>query len=201
MIKVYSILKKLKQKKQLLEISSALPDINFRIDHGIIDDDDVYLGQEKHRIPRVSYDKDKNNGDLSSIDIYKQYLDDDEDDDEDTRPIPFDSEQRQVKLDSDVEDEDDESENDDNEIEDDEEENPLDMDILDAPTKSAKAKTVADVWFEQDIFKHTLQEENNDEEFELERKLNALKSDGVTVLGKPSKSILKTTKNDDSSES
>jgi hypothetical protein len=86
---------------------------------------------------------------------------------------------------SDVEDED-ESENDDEESEDGEE-NPLDMDILDAPTKSAKAKTVADVWFEQDIFKQTLQEENNDEEFELERKLTALKSDGVTVLGKENK--------------
>ncbi len=76
----------------------------------------------------------------------------------------------------------------------DEEENPLDMDILDASTKSAKAKTVADVWFEQDIFKQTLDEENNDEEFELERKLNALQSDGITVLGKSSKSILKNTK-------
>ena len=58
------------------------------------------------------------------------------------------------------------------------------MDILDAPNKSAKAKTVADVWFEQDIFKQALDEDNNDEEFELERKLTALKSDGVTVLGK-----------------
>ncbi|CAF4899840.1 unnamed protein product, partial [Rotaria socialis] len=51
-----------------------------------------------------------------------------------------------------------------------------------ASTKSAKAKTVADVWFEQDIFKQTLQEDNDDEEFELERKLSALHSDGVPVL-------------------
>ena len=58
------------------------------------------------------------------------------------------------------------------------------MDILDASSKSAKAKTVADVWFEQDIFKQALDEDNNDEEFELERKLTALKSDGVTVLGR-----------------
>lgn len=58
------------------------------------------------------------------------------------------------------------------------------MDILDASGKSAKAKTVADVWFEQDIFKKALDEDNNDEEFELERKLTALKSDGVTVRGK-----------------
>jgi hypothetical protein len=68
------------------------------IDHGITDDDDVYIGEGKHRIPRVSYDKDKNNGDLSSIDIYKQYLDD-EDDDEDNQSIPYDSEQHPVKLD------------------------------------------------------------------------------------------------------
>ncbi len=88
-------------------------------------------------------------------------------------------------------DDDEESEDGGNDEIEDEEENPLDMDILDAPTKSAKAKTVADVWFEQDIFKQTLDEENNDEEFELERKLNALKSDGITILGKPSKSILK----------
>ena len=66
------------------------------------------------------------------------------------------------------------------------------MDILDAPTKSAKAKTMADVWFEQDIFKQALDEDNNDEEFELERKLTALKSDGVTVLGKSSKNTVKT---------
>ncbi len=91
---------------------------------------------------------------------------------------------------SDIEDNDDESENEDNEAED-EEENPLDMDILDAPTKSAKAKTVADVWFEQDIFKQALEDENNDEEFELERKLNSLKSNGATVLGK--KKLIKTT--------
>ncbi len=81
---------------------------------------------------------------------------------------------------------DDESENEDNgnnEWEDDEE-NPLDMDIIDASTKSAKAKTVADVWIEQDIFKQTLQDDNDDEEFELERKLNALKSDGIPILGK-----------------
>ena len=58
------------------------------------------------------------------------------------------------------------------------------MDILDAPTKSAKAKTVADVWFEQDIFKQALQDENDDEEFELERKLNSLRSDGVPILSK-----------------
>jgi hypothetical protein len=82
-----------------MEISSALPDINFGVDHGT-NDDDVYLGLDKNRIPRVSYDKDKNNGDLSSIDIYKQYLDDeDDDDDEDNHPIPFDAEQRQPKLD------------------------------------------------------------------------------------------------------
>ena len=57
------------------------------------------------------------------------------------------------------------------------------MDILDAPTKSAKAKTVADVWFEQDIFKNALEEDNDDEEFELERKLDSLKSKGVSILG------------------
>ncbi len=87
--------------QQLLEISSALPDINLGVDHGIINgDDDVYLGQTKNRIPRVSYDKEKNNGDLSSIDIYKQYLDDeDEDDDEDNQLMSYDSERRPVKLD------------------------------------------------------------------------------------------------------
>lgn len=82
----------------------------------------------------------------------------------------------------------DDSDNDDDDgygrDDDDDEENPLDMDILDASTKSAKAKTVADVWFEQDIFKQNLQDDNDDEEFELERKLTALKSEGVPVLGK-----------------
>ena len=67
---------------------------------------------------------------------------------------------------------------------DDEDDNPLDMDILDATSKSAKAKTVADVWFEQDIFKQALDEDNADEEFELERKLTSLKSNGTTLLGK-----------------
>jgi hypothetical protein len=87
---------------------------------------------------------------------------------------------------SDIDDADSENEDgDNNEWEDnDEDENPLDMDFIDAPTKLAKAKTVADVWFEQDIFKQTLQDENNDEEFELERKLTALKTNGVSVLGK-----------------
>ncbi|CAF2672416.1 unnamed protein product [Rotaria sp. Silwood2] len=196
-------LEKIKTKKQLLEISSALPDIDLGLDRGINNDDDVYLGQEKNRIPRVSYDKDKHNGDLSSIEIYKQYLDDDEDEDEDdnNQSTPYDAEQRPVKLDSDVDDDESDNEDNDNNEWEDEEENPLDMDIIDASTKSAKAKTVADVWFEQDIFKKALQDDNDDEEFELERKLNALKSDGVPVLGKPSKSILTTTKNDDSSES
>jgi hypothetical protein len=73
--------------------------MNLGIDHRITNDNDVYLGPEKNRIPRVSYDKEKNNGDLSSIDIYKQYLDDGDDDDEDNPSIPFDSENRQVKLD------------------------------------------------------------------------------------------------------
>lgn len=84
---------------------------------------------------------------------------------------------------SDVDDNESDDEDNNNEWEDDEE-NPLDMDILDAPTKSAKAKTVADVWFEQDIFKQALKDDNEDEEFELERKLNALQSDGIPVLGK-----------------
>ncbi|CAF4511876.1 unnamed protein product, partial [Rotaria sp. Silwood1] len=177
-------LEKIKTKKQLLEISAALPDIDLRIDHNINNDDDVYLGQEKNRIPRVSYDKDKNNHDLSSIEIYKQYLDDDEDEDEDDKnqSIPYDSEQRPVKLDSDIDDDESENEDNDNNEWEDEEENPLDMDIIDASTKSAKAKTVADIWFEQDIFKQTLQDDNDDEEFELERKLNALKSDGISIL-------------------
>ncbi|CAF4604475.1 unnamed protein product [Rotaria sp. Silwood1] len=192
-------LEKIKTKKQLLEISAALPDIDLRIDHNINNDDDVYLGQEKNRIPRVSYDKDKNNHDLSSIEIYKQYLDEDEDDK--NQSIPYDSEQRPVKLDSDIDDDESENEDNDNNEWEDEEENPLDMDIIDASTKSAKAKTVADIWFEQDIFKQTLQDDNDDEEFELERKLNALKSDGISILGKPSKSTLKTKKNDDLSES
>ncbi|CAF1008840.1 unnamed protein product [Adineta steineri] len=186
-------LEKIKTKKQLLEISSALPDINLNIDHTVNEDDDVYLGQDKNRIPRVSYDKDK--GDLSSIDIYKQYLDDEDDEDEDDDDaMPYDSERRQVKLDRYDDDGEDESDNDDddnNQWEDEEEENPLDMDIIDASTKSAKAKTVADVWFEQDIFKQTTQDDNDDEEFELERKLNSLKSDGIPILGKASKSILK----------
>lgn len=70
------------------------------VDQGINEDDDVYLGHEKNRIPRVSYDKEKNNGDLSSVEIYKQYLDDDDDDDEnDDEGMPYDSERRQVKLD------------------------------------------------------------------------------------------------------
>lgn len=94
---------------------------------------------------------------------------------------------------SDIDDEDENESGNENYEDEDEEENPLDMDILDASTKSAKAKTVADVWFEQDIFKQALEDDDNDEEFELERKLTALKSDGVTVLGKPSKGILKTT--------
>jgi hypothetical protein len=93
-------LEKIRTKKQLMEISSALPDMNLGFDQAPVDDDDVYLGETKNRIPRVAYDKDKNNGDLSSIDIYKQYLDDDdEEDDEDSQSIPFDSERRQVKLD------------------------------------------------------------------------------------------------------
>jgi len=91
-------LEKIRTKKQLMEISAALPDINLGVDHAIRDNDDVYLGEGKNRIPRVSYDKEKNNGDLSSIDIYKQYLDD-EDDEDDSQSIPFDSEQRRVKLD------------------------------------------------------------------------------------------------------
>ncbi|UJR20609.1 hypothetical protein I4U23_023734 [Adineta vaga] len=194
-------LEKIKTKKQLLEISSAIPDMNFGADQEVHDDDDVYMGQGKNRIPRVSYDKDKSNGDLSSIDIYKQYLGDDDEDDEDDEAIPYNSERRQTKLDSDVDDEDSENDENDNNEWEDEEENPLDMDILDASTKSAKAKTVADVWFEQDIFKQTLNEDNDDEEFELERKLNALKSDGVSILAKSSKSILKNTKADDSSDS
>ncbi len=109
---------------------------------------------------------------------------------------------------SDVEDDNDGESEDGDYVDNDEEENPLDMDILDAPTKSAKAKTMADVWFEQDIFKQALNEDNNDDEdFELERKLSALKSDGVTVLSKSSKSILKTKRevadddDDESSES
>jgi hypothetical protein len=91
-------LEKIRTKKQLMEISAALPDINLGVDRGNLDDDDdVYLGETKNRIPRVAYDKEKNNGDLSSIDIYKQYLDDE--DDEDSQSIPYDSEQRPVKLD------------------------------------------------------------------------------------------------------
>ena len=56
------------------------------------------------------------------------------------------------------------------------------MDILDAPNKAAKAKTVADIWFEQDIFKQAAQDDDDDEEFELERKFDSLKSHGVSLL-------------------
>ena len=58
------------------------------------------------------------------------------------------------------------------------------MDIFDASTKLAKAKTVADAWFGQDIFEQTLQNDNDDEKFELERKLNLLESNGISILGK-----------------
>ena len=93
-------LEKIRTKKQLMEISAALPDINLGGDQEAVDDDDVYLGDTKNRIPRVAYDREKNNGDLSSIDIYKPYLDDeDEDDDEDDESIPYNSERRKVKLD------------------------------------------------------------------------------------------------------
>ena len=91
--------------QQLMEISSALPDLNFNFGQDMNEDDeddDVHLGQDKRRIPRVSYDKDKNNGDMSSIDIYKPFLDDDdedEDDEEGKAPIPFESERYQPKLD------------------------------------------------------------------------------------------------------
>lgn len=91
--------------QQLMEISSALPDMNFNFGQDMNEDDeddDVHLGQDKRRIPRVSYDKDKNNGDMSSIDIYKPFLDDedeDEDDEGDKAPIPFESERYQPKLD------------------------------------------------------------------------------------------------------
>ena len=91
--------------QQLMEISAALPDLNLSLGHDMNDDDDddVHLGHDKRRIPRVSYDKDKNNGDISSIDIYKPYLDDDDEEDEDDEhgrvPIPFDSERYQPKLD------------------------------------------------------------------------------------------------------
>lgn len=113
---------------------------------------------------------------------------------------------------------DDEEENDADE--EDEEGNPLDMDILDAPTKSAKAKTVADVWFQQDIFKDALADEQDDEEFELERKLDSLQSKGIPLisnffnqlvfqsfalrcfsLGKTGNGILKSSETDDEEES
>ena len=97
---------------------------------------------------------------------------------------------RDIPSPSDVDDEESDDDGDNNDWEDDEE-NPLDMDILDAPTKSAKAKTVADVWFEQDIFKQALQDENDDEEFELERKLSSLRSDGVPIRGKSLESLLR----------
>ena len=88
----------------MLEISSALPDINLGLDQGMngdVDDDDVYLGDKKNRTPRVSYDREKNNGDLSSIEIYKPYLDDDEeeDDEDEDGSMPYNSERRRVKLD------------------------------------------------------------------------------------------------------
>lgn len=83
--------------QQLLEIASALPDLNLGIDHEE-NDDEIDLGQTKHRTPRVSYDKGKNNGDLASIEIYQQYLDDDDDDEKDSE-IPFNAEERQPKLD------------------------------------------------------------------------------------------------------
>ena len=75
--------------------------LGFGMDTAAGDDDDVYMGQGKNRIPRVSYDKNKNDGDLSSIAIYQSYLDDDDenDDDDDNAATPFDSEQRQPKLD------------------------------------------------------------------------------------------------------
>jgi len=210
-------LEKIKTKKQLLEISSALPDINFGVGNVDDDDEEEMSAGKKNRIPRVAYDKDKNAGDLASIDIYKQYLDD-EDEDDDDESNPYDSERRQPKLDSDIEDDDENDEEIVSEFEDDdEEENPLDMDIVDVETKGAKAKTMADIWFEQEIFKDALKDENDDdEEFELQRKLNSLKTNGTTILGhtdnkeedRPLKSILKTTtngkttsSNDDSSES
>lgn len=82
-----------------MEISSAIPDLNFGIDQEIEDDDGVYLGNGKNRIARVSYDREKNNGDLSSMDIYRPFLDDEDEDDEDEDRMPYDSERRQNKLD------------------------------------------------------------------------------------------------------
>lgn len=68
--------------------------------NGDADDDDVYLGDKKNRTPRVAYDREKNNGDLASIDIYKPYLDDEDDDEDDEDDsMPYNSERRRVKLD------------------------------------------------------------------------------------------------------
>ena len=79
-----------------------MPDLdlsnNYGVDNDEDDSDDVYLGHGKHRIARVSYDRDKNNRDLSSIEIYKQYLDD-EDENENDQSIPYGAEQCQTKLD------------------------------------------------------------------------------------------------------
>ena len=84
-----------------MEISSALPDLNLDGEKNDDDDDDENLDGSRRRIPRVSYDREKNNGDLSSIDIYKPFLDDDEDenDDENEASMPFESDRRQPKLD------------------------------------------------------------------------------------------------------
>lgn len=83
-----------------MEISSALPDLNLGLEKEEDDDDENEFEPSKHRIPRVAYDKEKNNGDLSSIDIYKPYLnDEEEEEEEDLSSIPFQSAQQKPKVD------------------------------------------------------------------------------------------------------
>jgi len=154
------------------------------------DNDDIDLGG-RNKIPRVKYSKDDKNDDYANLDIYKQFLDDDEQNTDDDEVDLYCSEQKQPKLDHIDTDDDEEDPEKENEWEDlndgsidDDDENPLDKDIF-ADTKKEKAKTVADVWFEQDIFKDAMNED--DEDFEIEKKIQSLKSHGKTILGRNKK--------------
>ena len=84
-----------------MEISSALPDLYLGLgnDEREGNDDDVDLGIGRPQIPRVSYDREKDDGDLASMDIYKPYLDEEDDEDEKHSTIPFNSEAVEPKLD------------------------------------------------------------------------------------------------------
>lgn len=171
-------LTQIKTHEQLATVTDQSPDVVAESDH---DSDD----ESKRKPKKVTYEKDKGHLDSSGL-YYKSDDSESEKSDEESS----DSEKSGLGFSSSEDESDNKKSRKKQKVDDEEESNPLITD-LDHRDKKTKRIHKAQLWFEKDVFKNL--EDEEDEDFELDKMIEVYKKKGGQILGEKGK--IKTKKN------